>query len=46
MFDISLSWINGFFQVATYSAVIGSILWIMSKIQLGERPQDKREGER
>lgn len=46
MFDVSLSWVNGFFQVATYSAVVVVILWVMSKIELGERPQDKREGER
>jgi hypothetical protein len=46
MFEISLSWINGLFQVATYSAVICGVLFLMSKIQLGERPQNKREGER
>ena len=37
MFDVSLSWVNGFFQVAVYSAVVLVILWIMSKIEIKEK---------
>lgn len=37
MFDVSLSWINGLFQVAVYSAMVVVILWVMSKIEIKEK---------
>jgi hypothetical protein len=37
MFDVSLSWINGLFQIAVYSAVVVVILWVMSKIEIKEK---------
>ena len=41
MFEISLSWVNGFFQVAVYSAVVVVILWVMSKIEIKEKGERK-----
>jgi hypothetical protein len=42
MFDVGLEWWRGLGQIAIYSAVIVSILWIMSKIEIKEREEDKK----
>ena len=42
MFEVSLRWQDGLFQVAVYSAVIGLILFALSKIEI----KDKEKGER
>lgn len=36
MFDISLNWVNGFWQVVIYALVIGGVLWLLSKWEVGE----------
>ena len=41
MFDVSLSWINGLFQVAVYSAVVVVILWVMSKIEIKDKERER-----
>ena len=37
MFDISLNWVNGFWQVVIYALVIGGVLWVLSKVEIKER---------
>ena len=45
MLDISLRWQDGAIQIVIYSAVIVSILWVMSKIPTGgESPSSKEKG--
>jgi hypothetical protein len=36
MFDISLSWVSGLGQVITYALIIGAVLWLLSKWEVGE----------
>jgi hypothetical protein len=36
MFDISLSWVSGFGQVISYALIIGAVLWLLSKWEVGE----------
>lgn len=36
MFDISLNWLNGLGQVITYALIIGAVLWLLSKWEVGE----------
>lgn len=31
MFEVSLNWVNGFWQVVIYALVIGGVLWLLSK---------------
>lgn len=37
MFEVSLNWLNGFGQVITYAAIIGAVLWVLSKVEIKER---------
>lgn len=37
MFEVSLNWINGLGQVITYAAIISSVLWVLSKVEIKER---------
>ena len=41
MFDVSTSWINGLGQVITYAAIIGAVLWVLSKVETKEREDNK-----
>lgn len=36
MFEVSLNWINGLGQVITYAAIVGAVLWLLSKWEVGE----------
>ena len=41
MFDVSLNWLNGFGQVVTYAVIISAVLWILSKIEIKEKENEK-----
>lgn len=41
MFEVSTSWINGLGQVLVYCLVIGLGLYLMSKIEIKEREDNK-----
>ena len=41
MFEVSLNWINGLGQVITYAAIIGAVLWVLSKVETKEREDNK-----
>ena len=41
MFDVSLNWINGLGQVITYAAIIGAVLWVLSKVEIKEKEGNK-----
>lgn len=41
MFEVSLNWLNGLGQVITYAVIIGGVLWVLSKIEIKEKENDK-----
>ena len=41
MFEVSLNWINGLGQVITYAAIIGAVLWVLSKVEIKEKEGKK-----
>ena len=41
MFDISLNWVNGFWQVITYAVIIGAVLWVLSKVEIKDKEGKK-----
>ena len=40
MFEVSLRWQDGFIQVAIYCAIIVSILFVLSKIEIKEKGKE------
>jgi len=41
VFEVSLSWINGLFQVITYAAIIAGVLWVLSKVEIKDKEGNK-----
>ena len=41
MFDVSLNWLNGLGQVITYAVIIGAVLWVLSKVEIKDKENDK-----
>lgn len=42
MFDVGLEWWRGLGQIAIYSAVIVSILWVMSKVEINDNKEESK----
>ena len=41
MFEISTNWLNGAVQVVVYALVIGAGLWLLSKIEIKGKEDNK-----
>lgn len=41
MFEVSTNWLNGAVQVAVYALILSGGLWLLSKIEIKEREDNK-----